>query len=123
MNRTLLALLASTALAACSDQQLATAPSARRDLDATVAMNQKSAALSDAVADVFDRILPALGDSPSAGDVRAALRKLEASLMDGDGPGAQAAQPALENALDRLERADPALSAEVDAIRLALGAQ
>jgi hypothetical protein len=123
MNRALLTLLATTALAGCSEQPLAPERRAVPALNASATTTLSSAVLTEALADALERIGPALGDSPAAADARSALRALETRLESADAPGAAGVLSADIAALDRLERAEPALAAEVDAIRLAVARQ
>jgi len=108
--------------AGCSEQPLVTEPSVA-PMAAVAANTMAANAFTEAVADAVERIAPALGNSPAAADARGTLRMLQARLAAADGAGVGGALPAVETALDRLERAEPGLAAEVDAIRLAIAQQ
>jgi hypothetical protein len=89
--------------------------------DSLTASTLESGALTDAL----ERIGPALGASTEADEVRAALRGITqhrglprgAQMVDAPGQ-----RQALTATLDRLARNHPEVAADVDAIRLALGA-
>jgi hypothetical protein len=122
MKRLLLLTLLGIA-AACSDQPLTTEPSATSALSPkTTLAAQAPDRQADLVADAVDRIAPVFGESAGAVNARSALRALEAKLAAGDAAGVSAAVPAIENALDRIERDEPGHAADVAAIRLAIAA-
>jgi hypothetical protein len=128
--RRLLILFTLASLTACADAPDPTAPRAGPALAATERAAASAApadttatgeTLLDALADAVERVGPTLGSGEEAAVVRAHLGELLEQASHGrNGVGARAALPALVKALDRLERADPALAPEIDAIRLAL---
>jgi hypothetical protein len=132
--RRLLIVLALAGSAACSDTHdpmspatpaltpaTAQAASSAAPRDTTPADATPAELPTDAVTDAVDRVGPTLGDSEEAAAVRAQLRALlEPAARGGRGLAGDAALPAVAAALDRLERADPELAPEIDAIRLAL---
>ena len=121
MKRLLLLTLLGVA-AACSDQPLTTEPSATSALlPKTTLAAQAPDRQADLVADAVARIAPVFGESAGA-LARSALRALEARVAAGDAAGVGAAMPAIENALDRIERDEPGHAADVAAIRLAIAA-
>lgn len=98
-------------LAACSDGGGLTAPEALPAPAAPAAGPDLGAA--DPIQDAIDRLAPAIG----ADGTTAALRGQLNALRAGD---ASANPAAIERALQQLEANDPAVSADADAIRLAL---
>ena len=123
MKRPLLTLLATAALAGCSEDPLAPERRAVPTLNPSAVTTPGSVRLSDAVADALDRVAPSLGDSPAAVEARSALRALETRLEQADVSGASGVLPGLAAALERLERAEPTLAADIDVIRLAIAQQ
>ena len=108
--------------AACSDQPLTTEPSPAAAVTPIATLSSQMDWRGNLVADAVDRIAPALEESAMAISVRNGLRVLQVSLAAGDEAGARAALPAVENALDRIERDDPGHAADVTALRLAIAA-
>jgi hypothetical protein len=118
-----------TGATACSDTRDLTAPAApvstpaaTRDASNTAPTDAAPADTPlDALIDALERVGPTLGDNEDAAAVRAQLGALlQQPPREGRGLAGHAALPAVVAALDRLERADPALAPEIDAIRLAL---
>jgi hypothetical protein len=101
MRTALFTLALAAGLSACSGDSPLTGPGASPVADA-----------ADPVADAIDRIAPALGSGDAAAQLRADLARVQG--------GVGAAAAAVEQTLARLEQDDPATSADVDAIRLAL---
>lgn len=123
MKRSLLVLLAAGVLAGCSEDPLGPERRVQSTPNIGAMTQQSDDARNEAVADVLDRIAPALGDSPAAANARAALKALEAHLQRADAAAVGGDLATIATALDRLERFDPTLSADVEAIRLALAQQ
>lgn len=120
MTRSSLALgLAAAVAAGCAERADPVAPPPVAATPRAVADSATGAPpMAVQFADVVERVAPALGDSPEAADVRAALRAAIPPLMAGT--GARGPVAALRSALERLAQASPELAAEVDAVRLAL---
>lgn len=118
-----LLLLALLAIGAACSEPLTTEPSATSAVTAKATFAPQAAnRRADLIADAVDRITPAFGESAAAVAARSGLRTLEATLAAGDETGARGALPAIENALDMIERDEPGHAADIAALRLAIAA-
>lgn len=121
MKRLLLLTLLAVATA-CSDRPLMTEPSATPAITPRVTLAPQADRRTDLVSDAIDRIAPVFDESPMAIAARNGLRTLQARFAAGDEAGARAVLPAIENALDRIERDAAGHAADVTALRLAIAA-
>lgn len=118
MKRTIIAVLVAGGSVACAERSDFTAPA----LDPPQAL-MASVATLHAVEDAIDRIAPSLGESEAARDAATALRLLHRQVAGHDANGARGTSQALSTALARVERDQPELAPELDAIRLAVTQQ
>jgi hypothetical protein len=125
MNRTLLSalLVGAAATTACSDQPDPLSPTHTGPAPSVAVVHASAAVTVAAVAELEDalgRLVPALGSTASARQVDALLRQIIVQRGANDAAGAERSTRAIEALLDQIERAQPGLAAEIDAIRLAL---
>ncbi|HSJ65505.1 MAG TPA: hypothetical protein VK922_16550 [Gemmatimonadaceae bacterium] len=121
MKRTMIAVLIAGGAVACAERSDFTGPGVSPPPAVTASTTSiASGASLDAVQDAFERIAPALGESASARDAAIALRLLHQQRSERDPKAARGTSRALESALAQVERDEPELAPELDAIRLAI---
>ena len=110
------------ATAACSDDAGLAGPQTAGTVETSVALAAAADESAD-VTDLLERILPALGDSPELGQLRALLHQLERDAGS-DVAAARRTAAVAGAVLDRLERsADESQHADLGVIRLVLDAR
>ena len=121
MRRSALAALVAVSVAGCSQQPVEapqSAPDAPASDDALAATPERVEALDAALLDARERLLPSLED---AAPLSRALDDLDLALASGHAARVRAASTAALQAVESVAATHPESSADLDAIRLALG--